>query len=219
MKPYTIQLDIDGEPCLVVGAGAIGLVKTRSLLDAGARVMVVSRSFHDGFDELDFHDRLEREFDDLDIEGKLLVHAATQHRDINSRIADLCKERGILCCVASDASAGSFSVPAVYQNGDLGITISTGGASPAYGARFRRIVAGQVPDNLQPYLDFLREARDQSKKRIADASLRMRFNVFLASEEGQRNFEKRSDADNTNWTESLKSNTESIPDSNTSHWE
>ena len=43
MKYYPIFLDLKDRPVLVVGAGKVGLRKTRALLEAGARVTVVAK--------------------------------------------------------------------------------------------------------------------------------------------------------------------------------
>lgn len=189
MKPYLLQIDLESKPCLVVGGGPIALHKTRHLIASGARVTLVSSSIHDGFNELDLHAQHLRRFEDADIEGMTLVHAATNDPDVNVHIAKLCAKVGVSCCAAHDTTVGSFGVPAVLDSGDLRISVSTNGKSPSYGARLRRNIEEQLPENLDAYLNFLGEARDHSKQQIEDGKLRMRFNAYLASEEGQLWFE------------------------------
>ena len=182
-KPYILQIDLEGKACLVVGAGPIALHKTRHLVDSGARVTVVSSSFHAGFDDLVLEARHARAFEDSDIDGMALVHAATQHVELNGRIADLCEAQGMLCCVANDTTLGTFGTPALLDVGDLRVAVSTNGLSPSYGARLRREIAGQLPEYLDKYLAFLGEKRAYSKQVISDGPMRMRFNAYLASAE------------------------------------
>jgi len=46
---YPLMLKVKGEPCLVVGGGAVALKKARALRQAGADVTVVSPDFTPGF--------------------------------------------------------------------------------------------------------------------------------------------------------------------------
>lgn len=217
-KPYLIQIDLTGKPALVVGGGPIALHKTRHLVTSGARVTVVSSSFHPGFDELDLAARVERRFEDGDIEGMTLVHAATNVPETNEHIAGLCAARDIPCCCAHDTTAGTFSVPAMLNAGDLQISIATNGKSPSYGARLRRKIEAELPECLDDYLNFLGDVRDRSKERIADGQLRMRLNAYLASAEGQAWFESADTATRDAEVERLLNAPETIPESYTPRW-
>jgi siroheme synthase-like protein len=219
MKSYPIQLDVSGRSCLVVGGGPIGLIKAKQLATSGAELHLVSRSFAQGFDQLEAAVRHERPFADADVNGMYLVHAATNDPKMNDRIANLCKERDILCCVATESSAGSFSVPAVMEAGDLRATIATNGASPSYGARLRREWSDQLPKYLQEYLDFLRQARNQSKTAISDPALRMRFNAYLASAVGEARFAASPPDQRATWVSTLLQYPKEIPESYTPTWE
>jgi precorrin-2 dehydrogenase/sirohydrochlorin ferrochelatase len=218
MKPYVLQIDLNHLPCLVVGGGPIGLVKTKGLLDSGAIIRVVSRSFVPGFNALEGIDMNQREFESTDLDGMKLVHAATSDEALNDAIAAQCAQAGILCCVASDGALGTFAVPAYLDKGDIRITVGTNGASPSYGARLRRKIETVLPEDPQPYIESLRTMRDASKHTISDPSLRMRFNAYLASEVGEQEF---SDAGRDAWLEwanELMADPESVDESYTPKW-
>lgn len=217
-KPYIMQIDLDSKPCLVVGAGPIALHKTRHLLDSGAQVTVVSTSFHAGFDDLDLAARHTRAFEDSDVEGKMLVQAATQHLNVNARIAKLCETQGIMCCVANDTTLGNFGTPALLDVGDLRIAVSTNGLSPSYGARLRREIVKQLPEYLEEYLAFLGEKRAMSKQAIPDAPLRMRFNAYLASPEFEILYITLDDEALDEMVHALLEHPETIPESYTPKW-
>ena len=217
-KAYLIQIDLSGKPVLVVGGGPIALHKTRHLAASGARVTVVSSSFHAGFDELELAARVERRFEDGDIDGMTLVHAATNVPETNEHVAALCAARDIPCCCAHDTKVGTFSVPAMLNKGDLQVSIATNGKSPSFGARLRRKIESELPECLDEYLNFLGEVRDRSKERIADGQLRMRFNAYLASAEGQAWFESTDQETREAEVERLLNAPELIPESYTPRW-
>jgi siroheme synthase-like protein len=218
-QPYILQVNLESKPCLVVGGGAIALHKTRALVMSGAQVTVVSSSFHDRFDDLDLAARLDRRFEDEDIAGMYLVHAATNHPEVNHHIAELCADAGILCCVADDTSKGTFGAPALLDLGALRVAVSTNGFSPSYGARLRRMIAENVPDHIDDYLNFLGGIRDRSKVSIPDLQLRMRFNAYFASDEGEHLFESSDDEALETIVAELLDNPTQIPEYFTPRWD
>ena len=217
-QPYIMQIDLESKPCLVVGGGPIALHKTRNLIASGARVTVVSHSFHAGFDALSLESRQQRPFEDSDIEGMTLVQAATQHLEVNGHIAKLCAAQTIPCCVANDTTLGSFGTPAILDVGDLRVAVSTNGLSPSYGARLRREVKAQLPEYLDKYLTFLGEKRAYSKQAITDASLRMRFNAYLASAEFEVLFVTLEDEALDEMVHALLEHPDTIPEEYTPNW-
>jgi siroheme synthase-like protein len=126
---YPIFLDLTGRPVLVVGAGKVGLRKTRGLLDAGAGVTVVSPEALPEFDDLPVR-LIRRRFRASDLTNAVLAFAATNDRAVNHRISVEAKRRGIFANIADSAAECDFLVPARLQKGDIQIAISTGGQNP-----------------------------------------------------------------------------------------
>src|SRR5436305_12516106 len=129
MRHYPVFLDLQDRPVLVVGAGKVALRKTKGLLDAGARVTVVAPESLPEFDHLPLR-LVRRRFRAGDLEGALLVFAATDDRRVNHRIRLAAQSRGVLANIADSAADCDFIVPARVQRGDVQIAISTGGKSP-----------------------------------------------------------------------------------------
>lgn len=134
---YPIFLDLEGKRVLVVGGGKVALRKARGLLDAGARVVAVAPRFASEFDGLPV-ERIERPFEDGDVEGAALVFAATDSREVNQHVGHVAAERGILANIADAPGECAFIVPARLIADGLQIAISTGGEDPARAARVRR---------------------------------------------------------------------------------
>lgn len=143
MRYYPILLNLENKPCLVVGAGEVGKRKIGSLLEAGASPVTI-------IDTLPADQEIAamlkqdgaafecRRFADADVDGQFLVIACTSNETVNKRISDLCAERNILCNVADQPETGSFIVPASVTRGDLTLSISTNGKSPAMTKRIRK---------------------------------------------------------------------------------
>ena len=66
-----------------------------------------------------------------------MVFAATSNRQTNDAVARACTERGILCNCADAPKDSSFIVPALVEQGNIAIALSTGGASPALARKIR----------------------------------------------------------------------------------
>ena len=134
---YPLFLELRTARCLVVGGGGVGLRKATSLLEAGARDVLVLDPQPDAsawekvrhFSAL----RLEqRTFVPDDLPGCTLVFACTPDRAVNADIARQCADAGILCNCADAPLEGNFIVPASARQGDLTAAVSTGGGSPAW---------------------------------------------------------------------------------------
>ena len=137
MRHYPVFLDLQGRRVLVVGAGAVALRKTKGLVEAGAHVTVVAPESLPDFEDLPLR-LVRRRFRPADLDGVLLVFAATDDRRVNHRIRLAAQSRGILANIADSAAECDFVVPARVQRGDVHIAISTGGKSPRVSAELRR---------------------------------------------------------------------------------
>jgi len=130
-------LDLKDQHVLVVGAGKVGLRKTRGLLEAGARVTVVSPECEEEFESLSVR-MIRRRFRASDLAGCMLVFAATDDRLTNHRIGIAAKGKGIFANIADSAEECGFLVPARVQRGNVQVAVSTGGESPRLSAELRK---------------------------------------------------------------------------------
>ena len=131
MKGLPLNLFLNGRPCLVVGGGKVALRKIELLLDAGAAIAVVSPEVHPEVGTLIEKGRIThtvRPFKHHDIEGSLLVYAATSSRTVNREVLDCCREKKILCCcVDGNWAQGDFTTPAITHHNQLTLSVSSGG--------------------------------------------------------------------------------------------
>jgi siroheme synthase-like protein len=148
--------------CVVVGGGAVAERKAGDLLAGGARPIVISPTLTEAFGAWVTAGRAEhlaRVYQQGDLAGAFLAIAATGDRATNAAIAAEGECLGILVNVADDPSAGNFHTVAAVRRGDLLLTVSTGGASPALSARIRREFAQRYGDEYGRLLAMLRALR------------------------------------------------------------
>jgi precorrin-2 dehydrogenase/sirohydrochlorin ferrochelatase len=155
MKYYPVHLDIKNRNCLVVGGGAVGTRKVNTLLACGARVTVVSPDPAQQLKKMAAEGSItlkERAYRTVDLKDMFLVIGATDDEMLNRQISEEAEQIGILCNIADRPEACNFILPSVVQRGDLVITISTSGQSPALAKRVRRKLEAQFGEE---YADFL----------------------------------------------------------------
>jgi siroheme synthase-like protein len=143
---YMACLDLTDRPCLVVGAGPIGLDKVEGLLAAGARVKVVALEAIDAIAVLAAEGAITlqlRPYDDADLASAFLVVAATSDTDLNVAIYRAAEARHMLVNVVDVPPLCNFILPAIVRTGPIAIAISTSGASPALAKRLKREIAEQ----------------------------------------------------------------------------
>ena len=133
---YPIFLDLSGRRCVVVGGGEVANRKARKLLQARARVAVISPEIGAELESVaaEVHRRPYREGD---LEGAYLAFAATDSREVNAAVAREANERGVPVNVADRPSEGDFALPSTLRRGRLQVAVSTGGASPTLARRIR----------------------------------------------------------------------------------
>lgn len=162
MRYYPINLDIRGRSCLVVGGGAVGTRKVGALLDCGAAVTVVSPAAADALGELAAGGRIElklRDYVPADLEGVFLVIGATDDESLNFRLSRDAGQRGILCNIADRPEACNFILPAIVQRGDLVLTVSTSGRSPALAKKLRKDLERQFGEEYAVLLKLMGAVR------------------------------------------------------------
>ena len=132
---YPVNLLVAGRRCVVVGAGRIAARKIEALLDAGADVHVVAPGARRRRARLGRRrvgvTVVERTFAPDDLDGAWLATAATPDPAVNRAVFDAGESRRVWVNSADDPEHCSFTLMSVVRQGDLVVTIGTGGRSPA----------------------------------------------------------------------------------------
>jgi precorrin-2 dehydrogenase/sirohydrochlorin ferrochelatase len=184
MAYVPIFLDVTGRPCLVIGGGEVAARKVATLLDAHAKVTVVSPSMIDALAQLVREGRidyLEREYAPGDMTGAALVYAATDDAELHRRLHTEATAHGIPLNVADEPALCSFIAPAVLTRGPLQIAVSTGGASPAMAKRIVERLGRLFGNEYALALGVMRAARRHLKANEPNIQLRARKLTALAA--------------------------------------
>jgi len=186
MKTYPIMLNVQGRLAVVVGAGAVGLRKVRSLADAGATVRLVAPQAHDG--DAEGATVVAEPYRGEHLTGASLVFACTDDRELNARIAADARGIGALVNAADQPEDCDFYLPAVVADGDVLVAVGTGGACPALAAELKHRLADALPDRVGEFAAALAEARRQIQNELDDDKQRGRIMRELAGAEGLQAF-------------------------------
>jgi len=168
MAKYPIFLELTGRRVVLIGAGAVAVRKARSLLAAGARLVIVAERIDDVLTNLctGTGTELIRSKYSKDYLGKaVLVIAATNNHQLNRRIYEDCQQLEILCNVVDQPELCDFYVPAVVRRGDLQIAIGTEGYCPAYAGHLRKKLEQTFTEK---HGDFLAELERLRKRIVKD---------------------------------------------------
>jgi precorrin-2 dehydrogenase/sirohydrochlorin ferrochelatase len=172
MAKYPIFLELGGRRVVLVGGGAVAVRKAGSLLEAGARLIVVDHKPSDAMTDLCtrhnaelIRDRYSKQY----IAEAVLVIAATDDRKINQQVYEDCQELEILCNVVDEPELCDFFVPAVVKRGDLQIAIGTEGYCPAYSGHLRKKLEAIFTEEHGQFLAELEQVRREVIEQIPAA--------------------------------------------------
>ena len=119
------------------------------LLHAGAKVTVVSPDVCNEIVDCVKNKKLThtaRNFQETDIEGALLVYAATNSHGINRHILECCRRQNILCyCADGNWNEGDFTIPATMTHNKLTLSVSSSGNN----GRKARMIQNSLTQHLK----------------------------------------------------------------------
>lgn len=194
MSYFPIYMNIKNEDkVLLIGGGKVALQKLKVLIDNQINIHLVAEQvdlsiyeYLSGYENSETAVEMElAEYrEELLSDDYSFVIAATNDRELNSRIAAASKERNIPVNVVDDPELSTFIFPSIIKRGDLVIGISSSGKAPAVTQYYKERFAQQLPDNIEEILESVGEYRDQIKNDVRDhkkraAMIRERFLEML----------------------------------------
>lgn len=169
---------LDNKPVLLVGGGEVAERKARLLLDAGARLTVVSPALDPELAALAASgtiDWLAAEFEPALLTGKWLVVAATDRREVNALVYQSANQAGIFANVVDDPKRSSFIMPSIIDRSPLMVAISSGGKAPVLARLLREKLEALLPQHLGAVAAFAGGLRERVKARFASMGERRQF--------------------------------------------
>ncbi len=175
---YIACLRLNGRRCLVIGGGDIGLEKVEGLLACDAEVKVVAPEAHPELVQLALEGSISwerREYRPDDLDGCLIVIAATSNTDVNIAVFEEAERRAMLVNVVDVPPLCNFILPAIVRTGPLAVAISTAGASPALAKRMKREIADLFGEPYAQLAVLLNDSRGWAKATLPTYQDRKEF--------------------------------------------
>jgi precorrin-2 dehydrogenase/sirohydrochlorin ferrochelatase len=130
---YPIAIALKDRRAIVVGGGQVAERKVKTLLEARARVLVISPALTAELQKL-FRSRrikwVRRTVRSSDIKGADIIIAATSDVTVNSNVSRLAKRALIQVNVVDNPRLSSFISPAVFRAGGAVVAVHTHGRDP-----------------------------------------------------------------------------------------
>jgi precorrin-2 dehydrogenase / sirohydrochlorin ferrochelatase len=171
MSKYPIFLELAGRRVLIVGAGPVAQRKSLTLLEAGARVVIVAECVDPAFEAACATKKIElvkARYSKEYIGDATIVIAATNDRKVNGRIYRDCQEMEVLCNSVDEPEYCDFFAGAVVTRGRLQVAISTDGACPAYAGHLRKRLEDLITEDHGRFLNEMEAARGRVLAAIPD---------------------------------------------------
>ncbi|KAE8451768.1 hypothetical protein EG329_003225 [Mollisiaceae sp. DMI_Dod_QoI] len=154
---------------LVVGGGEVAAGRILNVLNADAKVTVVSP--REGLNpEVAYRiekgqvDYVDRKFEPSDLDNVDMVLTAVDDPEASTQIWKLCKERKIAANIADVPPECDFYFGSVHRDGPLQVMVSTNGKGPRLANIVRRSIAENLPDNIGEAISKVGKLRQMLRK-------------------------------------------------------
>lgn len=171
MPRYPIELDLSGRSVLVVGLGAVGRSRVAGLIECGARILAIDPG---PFDSPPSIERVAESYRAEHLVGMELAFACATS-EVNRLVVQDARAAGVWVYSASEAGSGDFSIPAIWRDGPVQLSVSTSGASPALSRTLRDRAAEAIGPGAATLATVLLRLRREIMEAVADPEARRRI--------------------------------------------
>jgi siroheme synthase-like protein len=119
-----IAINISGEKILIIGGGQSAWNKIKILQRFDANIEVVAKEVCSEIKESGIPYR-ERAYRKEDLRGFLMLYSCTNQPEVNAQIVKDGRELGVLVNIHDQPDLCQFVSPAIYQNGDIRVAVSS----------------------------------------------------------------------------------------------
>ena len=166
MQYFPFFIDIENHLCVIAGGGTVALRKVEKLLPFKPRIKVIAENICNELAVLTDISIEQRKFCLDDIDHAFMVIAATDDKNLNKAIHDICIERNIFVNSVDDIENCSFIFPALVKGENYTAAVSTSGKSPIYARYLRENIENTVDDDSDKIIEILHSCRSIIKQRI-----------------------------------------------------
>lgn len=172
---YPVYIQLQGQPCVVIGGGKIAEGKVQGLLEAQASVTVIAPDLTPYLHELVQEKQityLARSYQPGDLTGAFMVICVTDRSEVNHEVWEEAIANRQLVNVVDDTPRCNFIAPSILRKGDLTIAISTSGKAPALAVRLKERYERELGPEYERFLQLAGELREPLARHIPDFETR-----------------------------------------------
>ena len=169
MRYLPIFLDVRDKKCVVVGGGDVAARKANLLINAKARVTIVSPELGPTLSRMaagQLVTHIEDYFKPEHLEGARIAIAATNDPMVNRSVSEEAESRNLPVNVADQSSAGNFIVPSVIDRSPVVVAVSSGGTSPVLARLLRARLESLIPSAYGHLALLIEKFREKVKQRL-----------------------------------------------------
>jgi len=167
--PLLVRLD--GARVVCVGAGPVAAAKALPLLDEGADLVVVAPEAVELIAAEPRLTWLRRPWSPEDLDGAVLVIAATASPTVNETVTAEAARRSTLCVRVDRDGSGSADMAAAIRRGPLTIAVGTDGRAPAAARLVKHEIEARIGPEWGALVQLYAELRDDPVVRAALAGV------------------------------------------------
>jgi len=179
MNYFPAYIKMNNQKILLVGGGKVAFEKLSHLVNFTTNIAILAKSINRDVKTLaaqnDINTR-EKSYCKGDVAFFDIVIVAVDDLSLQEDIFQEARGKGILCNAVDSLDYCDFIFPSYIKKGDLIVSVSTSGASPAVAKYLRRYIEKMLPDGIELFLKEMREYR----KRLPKGKPRMQFLDKLA---------------------------------------
>ena len=160
---FPVFLKLTGRPVLLVGGGEVATAKLQALLQAGARVTVVSPRIAPTIAAAGVPVR-PRRFRAADLDGQWFVVSAAPP-SVNRQVARAAARRRLFVNAVDDPAHATAYLGGVCRRAGVTIAVSTNGHAPGLAGLLREGLEAVLPEDLESWIETARRERREWKRR------------------------------------------------------
>lgn len=165
MNRFPLCINLEDKRFLIVGYGRIAKRKLKAISEFASNIKIITKDpteekLGKGIEIVN------KCFDEKDLEGVDFVITATGSRAQDEAVVASCKAKGIPVNAADDRDECDFFLPGIIKRGDLVVSVSTSGKSPAYSKHLREQIEDIIPENTEKMLDIMGELRKSLPSKV-----------------------------------------------------
>jgi len=139
-----ISIDISDQKILIIGGGQSALKKIRILQRFNANLEVLAENIIEEI-VISGIPWYKKSYEKNDLKGYLMLYSCTNNETLDRQIASDAREAGVLFNIHDNPSLCQFVSPAIYQDGNISVAVSSNAENVYESIRLRN----EIKDYLE----------------------------------------------------------------------